>query len=151
MRHVIFFLFLLPVTIVCAQGGYAGEAAQGTRATAPAERTVTLARQMQLKETEVSRLIGYYAEAPAAERETLRPQVYLLLRDLFDLNLGTLEAEMRQLQQQLESLESSQAYEDHSTDIQLLKSTLADVEARLRFRRENRDRIVQQRLRELLD
>lgn len=149
MRHLLLFCLLLPSFILFAQESHPRDSGQAFRGVET--RTASPRQQVAVKEAEVSRLISYYEVAAPAERDNLRPQVYLLLRELFELNLLTLEGEAQQLRHQLEALAGNQAYEDRTADIQLLKSTLAEVEARLAFRREHRDRIVQQRLHDLLD
>jgi hypothetical protein len=85
------------------------------------------ARQSELKEQEVNRLVMLYRSAATGEKAGIRQQIYDALNALFEINLRKREAELQALEAELE-----------------------DVRRGLYFRQMNKKKIVEGRLKELL-
>ncbi|RMG71221.1 MAG: hypothetical protein D6722_07290 [Bacteroidetes bacterium] len=147
MKHLFILLLLLGSSWARGQTTTSGES-ETVRNRVAGLTAEQVTEKMSLTEAEINQTLD--ALATAADSRRLQEQLRAQLYELFDLNLYVLEAEASDLQQRLEALEADRAYEDRSADIQQLKQTLIEVEARLTFRQENRDRIVNQRLQELL-
>ena len=80
------------------------------------------------KEAEVAKLVSLYKDAGPEDKITYRKQLMVALDELFEINLNKKEAEL-----------------------QALEEELADVRRGLEFRRMNKKKIVDNRLRELID
>jgi hypothetical protein len=80
------------------------------------------------KETEVANLVNLYNQASSAEKLTYRKQLMIALDELFVINLNKKEEELKALEEEL-----------------------ADVRRGLDFRQMNKKKIVENRLKELID
>lgn len=80
------------------------------------------------KESEVANLVSLYKQAGSEEKLVYRKQLMVALDELFELNLNKKEAELKALEEEL-----------------------ADVRRGLEFRQMNKRKIVENRLRELID
>lgn len=80
------------------------------------------------KEAEVAKLVTMYHQAGSEEKITIRKQLMLALEELFEINLNKKEGELKALEEEL-----------------------ADVRRGLEFRQMNKRKIVENRLKELID
>jgi hypothetical protein len=80
------------------------------------------------KESEVANLVSMYKQSGSEEKLVYRKQLMVALDELFELNLNKKEAELKALEEEL-----------------------ADVRRGLDFRQMNKKKIVENRLRELID
>ena len=146
MKFISFFLFfLLSFSLYAQQPGKTNQ-----RRVSPAYRVSNFNQQVQLKEAELNKALNQFNDAHKSLQPVLKDKVENLLYDLFDLNLQYNEEEARLLGDKILELEKDESLSEKSDEIQDYKSRLRKVETSLQFRRENRDRIVNQRLAELL-
>lgn len=80
------------------------------------------------KELEVAKLVSMYQQTTSDEKLTYRKQLMVALEELFEINLNKKEDELKALEEEL-----------------------ADVRRGLEFRQMNKRKIVENRLKELID
>lgn len=102
------------------------------------------------KEEELFGLKKTYLKSAAPQKASVRAQMLAVLYELFDLNMIKQYAEARQLKSLLQQLEQEDAYQNKSSEIVNLKLKLAQVEKQIADRKSLRDKIVSQRLQELI-
>lgn len=117
-------------------------------------RTVPLSdfetQELQKKE-ELQRLILRYDSTNAASQQVIKGQIQTTLFTLFDLGITKKEVQAKTLKSQLASMKTDATYSDKNRELQSLQMALAEIENSLKFRRENRDRIVYRKLGQILD
>ena len=146
MKIISFFLFfLLSFSLYAQQPGKVNQ-----RRVGPAHRVVNFNQQVQLKEAELSKALESYQNSHKSLQPVLKDEVKNLLYELFDMNLRYREEDARLLGETITELEKDESLSDKSKEIQDYKSRLQKVEASLQFRRENREKIVSQRLEEII-
>ena len=89
---------------------------------------VNYAKLSEEKEQEVAKLVSLYKDANASQKIALRNQLQAALDELFEINLSKREAELKALEAEIE-----------------------DIRRGLEFREMNKHKIVENRLRELVD
>ncbi|MEO0470397.1 MAG: hypothetical protein AAF206_12300 [Bacteroidota bacterium] len=103
------------------------------------------------KEMDMSIILSrYQKEADQSERKSLVAELEKTLYALFDISLRQKEMEVAGLQDELAKMKGNEAFQGKSTRIRELEASLAKVEGSLNFRKQNRDRIVQKRMAELV-
>ncbi len=102
------------------------------------------------KEAELNRLHASYASLSKEDQEVVRDQMQDLLYEIFDVSLQQKQWEARALRNKLDQAEAEPALGAQRDVLDSLRQTLQKVESQLQFREENRDRIVIQRLHELI-
>ncbi|GAB4428382.1 MAG: hypothetical protein OHK0039_46900 [Bacteroidia bacterium] len=107
-------------------------------------------RLLTQKEDQVGELLQQYGSADAAVRDEMRQRIRQMLFEIFDLHVAKQEAEARSLRETLAELNRQANQPDRAQQIQQLNTYLDEVENRLAYRRENRERIVGQRLDQVL-
>lgn len=116
-----------------------------------ARMRTTLAFQLESKQKDLSSLLDAYTFASTASKAELRQQIRKNLYEQFDLGIRQKEAEIANLEAQLRQLQKSEAYEQKSGEIQQLQNSLQRIQVSLDFRKDNREKIVEKRLTELLE
>ncbi|MEM7660304.1 MAG: hypothetical protein AAF399_29630 [Bacteroidota bacterium] len=112
---------------------------------APTLSSLKISKEQELKQY----LSRYETESGDMKSETV-PQIRAVLYQLLDLSLKEQQEEANLLLQRLHQLEQDPTLSDQKEYILQLKQTLDSVENKIQFRQENRDRIVERRLTELL-
>lgn len=103
------------------------------------------------KEEELSELMQQYASSHPGTKEVVKEQIQLTLFTIFDLGITKKEIQANKLKQQLSLLETDEAFADRVEELAALKDTLVEVESSLKFRRENRERIVHRKLGQIVE
>lgn len=91
------------------------------------ERIAQYEQEKAIKEANLNRYVAEYKAAKGASRETLKIRVELTLHEIFDLNMRIREEELRELEDQVQEVRNG-----------------------ITYRRNNKSKIVNQRLQELL-
>lgn len=91
------------------------------------ERISQYEQEKAIKESDLSRYVAEYKAAKGAARETSRMRVELTLHEIFDLNMRIREEELHQLEEQVQ-----------------------EVRKGISYRRNNKAKIVNQRMEALL-
>ncbi|MFK7925008.1 MAG: hypothetical protein AB8H47_23830 [Bacteroidia bacterium] len=121
-----------------------------SRNSGAANRRTSLAFELESKQGELSNLLEAYDLSTPARQEALKQKVRENLYEQFDLSIQQKEAEIANLKNQLRSLQGSEAYEQKSGEIQQLQNSLQRIQGSLDFRKNNREKIVEKRVVELL-
>ncbi|MEM7370724.1 MAG: hypothetical protein AAF587_19075 [Bacteroidota bacterium] len=103
------------------------------------------------KEQELTDLMQQYASSHPGSKDVVKDQIQMTLFTLFDLGITKKEIQANKLKEQLSVLESDEAFAAKTDELEALKDTLIEVESSLRFRRENRERIVHRKLGQIID
>jgi hypothetical protein len=106
--------------------------------------------QIELKNKDLENLIGSYQEASPLKKNLVKGKVEDILYEIFDLNIKKKEEEASMLNARLNTLENDHAYKNRADEIYQLKEELSEVRGILTFRKENRKRIVEQRMQTIL-
>ncbi|MCB0835032.1 MAG: hypothetical protein KDE26_00685 [Bacteroidetes bacterium] len=106
--------------------------------------------QIKLKNKDLDAFILSYSDASPLKKNMLADQVEAILFEIFDLNLKKKEEEAEMLNEKLKELESHDVYQDKAAEIRKFQQALDEVQTILNFRRENRENIVEQRLKDVL-
>jgi outer membrane biogenesis lipoprotein LolB len=122
MHHFLSFSRLFLLSAVCILLVSTATAQQTA-----AERISQYEQEKAIKESNLSRYVAEYKAAKGASRETLRVRVELTLHEIFDLNMRIREEELHQLEDQVQ-----------------------EVRKGITYRRNNKAKIVNQRMAELL-
>ncbi|MEL6652690.1 MAG: hypothetical protein AAFQ87_17960 [Bacteroidota bacterium] len=122
-----------------------------SRQSGNARMRTTLAFQLESKQKDLGSLLDAYSFASQASKSELRQQIRKNLYEQFDLGIRQKEAEIANLETQLRQLKKSEAYEQKSGEIQQLQNSLQRIQVSLDFRKDNREKIVEKRLKELLE
>ncbi|MDX2286962.1 MAG: hypothetical protein NW241_22550 [Bacteroidia bacterium] len=144
-------LFLLSAWALLAVPLRQSRAQVNARTAVPAEPAARMAEaaqrkaQLEQRSAELLRQWQQGSRSPA-----LRADIQASLYALFDLGVEQKMAEAADLRAQLRTLEADPGLSTETGKIQTLKAALVQVEAALQQRRDNRDLIVQRRLRDLL-
>ncbi|MEM6343555.1 MAG: hypothetical protein AAF927_06725 [Bacteroidota bacterium] len=115
-----------------------------------ASMRTTLTYQLEVKQGELSNLLEAYELSTPARQSALKQKIRDNLYAQFDLSIRQKEAEVANLKNQLRLLQKSEAYEQKSGEIQQLQNSLQRIQGSLDFRKANREKIVEKRVKELL-
>lgn len=147
MKYLVLPLLLLLPYLAQAQSPITDR----SRSIAPAaEAPADLSQVLTQKEAELSRLLAQYPTLSSDGQVAARDRMQELLYLIFDLSLQQKQREARALREKLERAEYNPSHRARGDVLDSLRQTLQTVESQLQFREENRDRIVMQRLHELL-
>lgn len=109
------------------------------------------ASQEFLLSQELTQHLQAYQSASGTKKEMLRAQVEQTLYEMFDLSIVIKEAEVAEINQQIEAIKNSDVYRNKNQEIEQLENALQRIQGSINFRKANRDKIVAQRLREILE
>jgi len=141
---------VLPVLLLIALATSAQSITDRSRHVSPAVHASTdMEALLSRKEAELRGLYTRYEHLSPEDQSTARHQMQALLYDIFDISLQQKQWEARALREQLEQAHTNPSHRARHDVLDSLRQTLQKVEKQLRFREENRDRIVVQRLYEL--
>jgi len=142
---------VLPVLLMITFAASAQPLTDRSRHVSPAVQAPTnWDALLSRKEAELNRLQVSYASLSTEGKEAARDQMQDLLYDIFDVSLQQKQWEARALRDKLDQAETDPSHRAQRDVLDSLRQTLQQVEAQLQFREENRDRIVIQRLHELI-
>jgi hypothetical protein len=101
-------------------------------------------------DAEIARLVSQYKSAPLSEKPVIQGRLMDELYASFDLGIVAREAEVRKISAEIERMRNDDQYDDSQQSLQVLEEALKTVQTTLIYRKLNRDRIVAQRLDELI-
>ncbi|MDP5169332.1 MAG: hypothetical protein NWR72_03750 [Bacteroidia bacterium] len=107
-------------------------------------------QQTELEQTLRLRLESY-SSLPSQAKAQGKIEIESLLYALFDLNMSQLEAQSRSLRAQLEKMQEDPGYDRQSAEILRLQQSLKQVDDTLKYRRQYRTAIVEQRVKDLIN
>jgi hypothetical protein len=149
MKITVFIALLLLHLPLAAQfqsrGAYAPE---GVTAVAVSGRT---AKQLAEYEVELSQLMGMYRNADARGKTELQQQVYQVLMWMLDLRLEEKERELNTLEAEVQRASAMTASPENTRLISQLQQQLEEVKRVVAYRRHNKDKIVRDRMADLLN
>lgn len=142
---------VLPILLMITLGTSAQTITDRSRHVSPAvQAPANWDALLSRKEAELHRLQTNYAALSSERQEAARDQMQDLLYDIFDVSLQQKQWEARALRDKLDQAETEPSHRAQRDVLDSLRQTLQQVEAQLQFREQNRDRIVIQRLHELI-
>ncbi|WNJ19885.1 hypothetical protein [Pontibacter sp. G13] len=98
-------------------------------------------------EIELQKLLSLYSQASIPQKEAIRKQITENLSKQFDQSLREKEQKARQLRDTLAIVETT----NNLSEIEDLKKAIQYIEDVCAYRRENRDQIIANRLKEMLE
>ncbi len=141
---------LLLSMLLCA--GSAVAQPPGTRSVSPAStyRLPSIQQQEDLLNQDLKARLERYPSLHESAKPQARIDMESILYAMFDLNMGTLEAQASSLRVQLQGMKNDPTYQSQTAEIQRLEKSLLQLEQTLAYRRTHRTAIVAQRLQDLL-
>ncbi|RMG20428.1 MAG: hypothetical protein D6730_19920 [Bacteroidetes bacterium] len=106
--------------------------------------------EISQKEKLLAQQVYRYNHSSTADKAQLKKQVEQSLFTLFDLDIQKKEANVRAIEEQLSQLRNREEYAHKAEDIRRVEQNLSEIRKDIATRKQNRNKIVQKRLIELL-
>lgn len=149
MHNLVF--ILLSLLFVVPVSGQMARAQSGGQYPKPSYLRVAYTEEEKARhEAEIARLVTAYRAAPSAEKPGIQSLLLDELYAVFDIGIYAREAEVRKISAEIERMRKNEQYDESQQSLQVLEEALKTVQTTLLYRKLNRDRIVAQRLDELI-
>jgi len=147
-----YIVLILSLFLLCLNSQAQGHrySSRATHEAAAAPQLEKLARLEAEKEAELISYLDRYQTLSTDSQLAAKAQIREVLYEIFDLSMEQKEQEANHLRGQLTRLKDDPSHRHQEAEIQQLEQSLQKIESGLEFRRENRERIVAQRLSEIL-
>ena len=150
MRNLVLFSLLLLSVTAFSQTSFSPLSSATRRVSAPVVEMNHLAAKQRSVEQSLTHQVDALQNMQGEARQRALEQVEKNLFSLFDLSLSQQEMEAYALSENLRKLEQEAMLAGKNEEVSMLRESIAGVNNKINFRRENRNAIVQQRLQEIM-